>query len=345
MALVLADPDRAALTHAMRSLLDSRQRLEHQPAERVEVVAALLHHHGRKAEPPERAPAPRESRPAVTASGLSGSPAAASTPSATTSASAPASARPPGELGDRRDPRLVAAARRHHGVAVRAVRAALVLEAEVVGEPALRRVHVDGAGEHGRVVPEDRLRAVPVMGVDVDHGDLGVSARRAGARPPPPCCSGSTSRRSRCASRDGRAGACRRRPRASPSSTRFAAVTAESSAARAPSQVPGPISGHRVVGELAGAGGHGRGRARRPCRRRGPGAGTGTAPRGRCRDRPGGRPPPTRPRRPRGRSVSSASWTLATASSGCLSASTNHAPSAVSASLIRSAALGQLGAG
>ena len=59
------------------------QRGEHEPADRGEIVAALLHDDGRQAERAEQAPRLRESPRAVTSSGLSGSAAAASTPSAT----------------------------------------------------------------------------------------------------------------------------------------------------------------------------------------------------------------------------------------------------------------------
>ena len=57
----------------------------------------------------------------------------------------------------------------------------LVGEAEEVRKPAGGRVDVDRAGEHPRVVVEDLLGAVAVVGVDVDHGDRPVDARRSSA--------------------------------------------------------------------------------------------------------------------------------------------------------------------
>jgi hypothetical protein len=47
----------------------------------------------------------------------------------------------------------------------------LVLEAEEVRKPAGAGIDVDGRGEDVVTLPEDRLRAVPVMRVDVDDGD------------------------------------------------------------------------------------------------------------------------------------------------------------------------------
>ena len=44
------------------------------------------------------------------------------------------------------------------------------------GEPAGAGVDVDRAHEHSRVRVEDRLGAVAVVGVDVDHGDRAVAS-------------------------------------------------------------------------------------------------------------------------------------------------------------------------
>ena len=48
-------------------------------------------------------------------------------------------------------------------------------------EPAGARVDVNGGDEHLRVVVEDRLSAVAVVGVDVDHGDRGAERSRSRA--------------------------------------------------------------------------------------------------------------------------------------------------------------------
>ena len=50
-------------------------------------------------------------------------------------------------------------------------RAAFAREADEVREPAGPGIDVDGPGQHGRIGVEDRLRAVAVMGVDVEHRD------------------------------------------------------------------------------------------------------------------------------------------------------------------------------
>ncbi len=117
---------------------------------------------------------PPRSRRRVTASGLSGSPAAASTPSAITSDRAPparaheASSPTASSHGPSPEP---GASGRLQVRALAAPRAALAGEAEEVGEPAGAGVDVDRAGEHRRVGVEDRLGAVAVVGVDVQHGD------------------------------------------------------------------------------------------------------------------------------------------------------------------------------
>jgi hypothetical protein len=81
--------------------------------------------------------------------------------------------RPLGQLGDGRQPRLVACARWQRQVAVRAV-AGLVGEAEEVREPAGARVDVHRADEHVGPLVEDLLRPVAVVRVDVQHGDGAV---------------------------------------------------------------------------------------------------------------------------------------------------------------------------
>ena len=52
------------------------------------------------------------------------------------------------------------------------------VEAEEVRKPPGAGVDVDGPGQDGGVFPEDRLRAVAVMGVDVEEGDGPPSTSR-----------------------------------------------------------------------------------------------------------------------------------------------------------------------
>src|SRR4051812_37603675 len=153
-----------------RSLLDPGERLRHQGSDRGQVVAALLHEDGRKSQAAEDAPglavagvgdverALGIARRGVDAEGDDERLGAAVL-------------RPARQAFDRVEPLAVAHAGGERHVAVRAGAvggAGLVREAEEVGEPAGARVDVDGAGEDVGALVEDRLRAVAVVGVDVD---------------------------------------------------------------------------------------------------------------------------------------------------------------------------------
>ncbi len=109
----------------------------------------------------------------VTFSGLSGSPAAASTPAETTSAWAPLLPGPVGEVADGVEPGVVAGAGLEAEVPVRSLpgaRSVLAVEADVVREPACGGVDVDGPDEHVVARVEDLLRAVAVVRVEVHDG-------------------------------------------------------------------------------------------------------------------------------------------------------------------------------
>ena len=119
----------------------------------------------------------------VTSSGLSGSPAAASTPSETTNASAPqpVASSTSDSTAANQGPVSRAGCQRQVAIGVFAVAlAALVGESDPVRKPAVPGVDVDRAVEHVRVAVEDLLGAVAVMGVDVDHGDLPVPGPEGG---------------------------------------------------------------------------------------------------------------------------------------------------------------------
>ena len=224
--------------------LEPGQRREHQLADRLEVVAALLDDHRRQAERAELRARRRGSPSALTSSGLSGSPPAASTPSATTSARAPPS----------RAQAASSATASSHGPSPapgasggcdsrprRRRRRARPAKPRKCGNQPAAGIDVDRAGEHRRVLVEDRLGAVAVVGVDVDHRDRlaeplaqpgggdGRVVEIAGAAEAAP-------RRvmaRRPAERVGGRLAGERRA--------SAAVSAASAAPRAASQVPGPI--------------------------------------------------------------------------------------------------------
>ena len=214
-------------------------------ADRLEVVAALLDDHGRQAEGAERA-----ARRAVAvgghpqrALGVAGGGVDAERDderlAPRSRGPAPPARRPPRASGPSPEPGASGRLRLAPSPGAAPVS---VGEAEEVGEPAGARVDVDGAGQ-----------------------DVGVARRRSpgcrcrGGRR---CRSRRPGRRARSRSRaaaDGRvvevagaaeagagrvvarAGGSRRRRRARPRATRSAAVSAASTAARAASQVPGPI--------------------------------------------------------------------------------------------------------
>ena len=71
----------------------------------------------------------------------------------------------------RREPSVVARARVHRHVAIGAAVVDLVGVADRVREPTGSGIDMHRAVEHRRIVPEDRLCAIAVMGIDVDDGD------------------------------------------------------------------------------------------------------------------------------------------------------------------------------
>ena len=187
--LVLADPDaleRVGVRHA--SLPPGPRRASRAPAARSWSGRSRPPARGRSEGRAHRARGRRHgSRSRSPRSGLSGSPAAASTPRATTSASASLSVANPPRSSTASSHSSSPAPGRERDVAVRALAVAgpgLGREAEEVREPAGARVDVDRGGEHVGAVVEDRLGAVAVVGVDVDHRDGSAGACRAGGRRP-----------------------------------------------------------------------------------------------------------------------------------------------------------------
>ena len=192
--------------------------------------------------------------------------------------------------------------------------------------------------EHIAALPEDLLRSVAVMSVDVEHGHArpvrGQSVRRDGgvvqvAR----AAEGRVARvvagrpaarvRVRGARRHEIDGGQRRvdgRPRGLPGS-------------RADQR-------HRVVGEVARPRPHcGRHGERQPVREPAVCEDVGNDPIGAVLA-PAGRPPPTRPRRRARYSTKRASWTASSTASSCEAASTNRAPASASAERIASTRAG-----
>ena len=154
------------------AFLESFQRREHEPADRGEIVPALLYDDDRQPGSADMRPASRKPRRNVERA--LGSPPAASTPSASTSASAPLDARRLHEHRHGPQPLVIPRSRWQREVEIRAeprTAAALGLAAEEVREPAGRRIDVHRGREDVVSLPEDRLGAVPVMSVDVDDRD------------------------------------------------------------------------------------------------------------------------------------------------------------------------------
>ena len=107
--------------------------------------------------------------------------------------------------------------------------------AEEVGEPARGGVHVDGAREHVGALGEDGLRAVAVVGVDVEQRDRGgerLAQPRGGERGVVEVAGAAVRRAGDVVARRSRAARRRRAPRRR--ATRSAAVSAASAAPRAP---------------------------------------------------------------------------------------------------------------
>ncbi len=254
-------------------LLDSLERLPHEPAQRPEVIAALLHDHRRQPEqtqlPPRRPVAlGRHPERALRVCGCRVHPQRHHQPPHI------ALARPRRQRRNRRQPLVVARSGRQRQVAVGAgpvARALLAPEPEEVREPPGPGIHVDRSDEHPRVLVEDRLRAVAVMRIDVDHRHRAVQPR------PQP------RRRSRRVVQV--AGAAEARPRRVVPGRAAARVGSglpaqhelgggERGVDRGPGRLPGPGADqrHRVVGEVAGARG-GRGRRSRRLRGHHPGVG------------------------------------------------------------------------
>ncbi len=155
------------------TLLDALEHRAHERPNRVEHVSTLLHEDGRDAERAEPAAGLAEAvlghveRRVRIAAGCVH-------PERDDERLAPVRAGGSHEPVDAREPRLVARARRERHVQVGVVavaRPALFLEAEEVREPALAGIDVHRRREHVAPVPEDRLRPVPVVRVDVEHGD------------------------------------------------------------------------------------------------------------------------------------------------------------------------------
>ncbi len=198
--------------------------------------------------------------------------------------------------------------------------------AEQVGEPARRRVDVQRAVEHVRPLPEDRLGAVAVVGVDVDHRHplvAGRAQRLGGDGGVVEVAGPAVPRRRHVVSR--RPAQRVRRPL-----TRGDQVDGGQCAVdRGPRGLPGAGAdqGHRVVAEPPGLGVQRCGRATAPCRRAGRRSGRSTAPPGPGRPARRTVPSPRRSSRPRGRPSSSSSWTASSTSSSCGVASCSGAPS------------------